>query len=302
MTIAFIHPHKAFLPEIDAYIDFFSRFKIKTMVAKPEEANNIRADVEWHFMGIDRSKRKEGKIKIHEFASASLPPLRKTKDFIKGLLSTKPDFRLFLNEYVHEQFNFNDSVPFGFRDMGIYFPAKIPREIKYDFIYCGSVSKDMHFSKIMRCFTNSSLSDKTLLVLSKNYQSYVKHFQPYPNIIFLGPVDKQEVSGYISAARFAINYKPNIAPHSYQTSTKLLEYAACGIPIITTDFPWMRNFEKNYGGNYFYLNQDFSNFTWQQVNEYPYSFPDLEDWRWENQIRNSGVIEFLQSKFPEVFF
>jgi glycosyltransferase involved in cell wall biosynthesis len=302
MTIAFIHPNKAFLPEIDAYIDFFSAFKIKTIVAKPEETNKINADVEWHFMGTDRSKRKEGKIKIHEYASASLPPFRKTKNFIKKRVNTQPDFRLFLNTYVHEQFNFNDSVPFGFRDMGVYISKKIPGEIKYDFIYCGSVSKDMHFNKLMRCFTKSSLSGKTLLVLSKNYQLHAKRYQRYSNIIFKGPVNKQDVSDYICLARFAINYKPNIAPHSYQTSTKLLEYAACGIPIITADFPWMRNFEKKYGGSYYYLKPDFSNFTWEEVNKYQYSFPDLENWGWENQIRNSGIIEFLQSKFPGIFF
>jgi glycosyltransferase involved in cell wall biosynthesis len=302
MTIVFVHPHKAFLPEIDAYINFFSSYNIKTIVAKPEEASKINVEVEWHFMGTDRTKKKEAVIRIHEYASASLPPFRKIKDFIKKSFSTKPDFRLFLNAYVAQQFNFNDRVPFGFRDMGVRISNNIPRAIKYDFIYCGSVSRDMHFDKLLRCFTKSSLSDKTLLVLSKNYQQYAGRYKSFSNIIFEGPVNKEDVAGYICSAGFAINYKPNIAPHNHQTSTKLLEYAACNIPIITTDFPWMRHFEKIYGGSYFYLKPDFSNFTWENINKYQYASPNLESWAWENQIRKSGVIEFLRSKFPEIPF
>jgi hypothetical protein len=302
MTIAFIHPHKAFLPEVDAYRDFFSSCNIETIVEKADEKNKINADVEWHFMGTDNEAKKNGVIKIHEYASASLPPLRKLKDFIKKTVTTKPDFRLFLNNYVRLQLNFNDAIPFGFRDMGIYFSNINLQEATYDFIYCGSASKDMMFDILLKCFTKNNLLKKTLLVLSRDYEKYAQRYRHYTNIIFKGPVEKNKVADYIRDAKFAINYKPNIEPHSFQTSTKLLEYAACHARVITSDFPWIRDFQKKYGGNYFYLLPDLSNLTWENVNKYEYAFPDLAEWSWEKQIRKSGVLEFLQSKFPQILF
>jgi hypothetical protein len=66
MRIAFIHPHKAFLPELDAYIDFFSTYGIETSVSNPKNLSPQKADVEWHFMGRDRTRPGAGVITIHE--------------------------------------------------------------------------------------------------------------------------------------------------------------------------------------------------------------------------------------------
>src|SRR5580693_2555490 len=108
MRIAFIHPHKAFLPEIDGYIEFFNTYGIETQVLKPKEHSARDVDVEWHFMGMDRSGYKEGVIKIHEYTSASIQPFRKWKDFAKRWVNAKPAFRLFLNEYVRSALGFSD--------------------------------------------------------------------------------------------------------------------------------------------------------------------------------------------------
>lgn len=301
MLIAFTHAFKAFLPEIEAYRQFFEQYGITTAVARPEQVEKLQPEVEWRFMGLHFNKSK-APLLIHEYASASLPPLRDAKDYIKGRFNIAPGYRLFLNEYVKSRFNFQDKVPFGFRDMGIY-PQVIAEEKKlYDFIYVGSVSRDMQIGKLLDCFKKYSLEDKTLLMLCKDYEALQKKYQAFSNIKFKGPVLQAEVNRYIKQARFAINYKPDIAPHNEQTSTKFLEYAACGIPIITTDFAWMRKFQQQYGGNYFYLDSAFSNFEWHTVNQFQYSFPDLKEWTWEKQIRNSGVLQFLQGKFGDLGF
>ena len=91
-------------------------------------------------------------------------------------------------------------------------------------------------------------------------------------------------------------------PFNEQTSTKLLEYAALKMPIITTDYKWIRNFQKENGGNFFYLEKDLSNFIWKNISQFNYSFPDLKEWTWEKQIRKSGVLEFLQTKFRNLSF
>jgi len=144
MTIAFVHPHIAFLPEIDAYQIFFSTLGIKTIVVRPEEIKNIDTDIEWHFMGTDFSKKKKA-IKIHEYASASTSPFGKEKNIAKKILNVAPDYRLFLNNYVEEQFDFKDEIPHGYRDMGIDDSFLKPlNNVKkeFDFIYVGSMNKE----------------------------------------------------------------------------------------------------------------------------------------------------------------
>jgi glycosyltransferase involved in cell wall biosynthesis len=302
MLIAFTHAFKAFLPEIEAYRQFFEQYGIETAEVRPDQVEKLQPEVEWRFMGIHFSRSKAPAL-IHEYASCSLPPWRDAKDFIKRRLNIIPAYRLFLNEYVHERLAFEDDVPYGFRDMGIYPQQNINTEKKnYDFIYTGSATREMQLEKLFECFKRYSLENKTLLVLSKNYEALQEKYRAFSNIIFKGPVAQKEVRSYINQSRFAINYKPDIAPHNEQTSTKFLEYAACGIPVITTDFKWMRKFQQQYGGSYFYLDAALTNLDWHAIHQFQYSFPDLTNWTWEKQIRGSGVLQFLQGKFGDLGF
>jgi glycosyltransferase involved in cell wall biosynthesis len=304
MTIAFIHPHKAFLPEIDAYGNFFCNYNIETIVLRPDEAKNSVAEIEWHLLGTDTSKKKNV-IKIHEYASSSKPPLHTKKDRLKRIFMTIPDYRLFLNEYVRKQFNFKDGVPFGYRNMGID-PLLLDRfdegTKEFDFIYTGSVEKERQIESLIGCFTKEPLKRHTLLILSQNYERLKKEFTPFQNIHFEGPVKQDEVKNYILRSRFALNFIIDKEPFNQQVSTKFLEYAALKIPILTSSYPWIRSFQQQYGGSYYYLNKDLSNLSWPEISNYHYVFPQLADWTWENQIRKSGILEFLHSKFPILEF
>ena len=308
MTIAFVHDNKAFLPEteVQACTQFFAQYGISCVLATRQEAQLLSPQVEWFFMGTDHTRRRPGVVKIHEYSSSSLPPLRRLKDRVKRYYNTRPDLRLFLNEYVQQQFNFRDGVPMGFRDMGItpglLQGAQQAGDKMYDFIYCGSVTKDIRFDSVLdRFLPGASMSGHTILVLSMNYQQLADKYRENPNIVFKGPVDHAAVGAYLQQARFAINYKPDIEPHNHQTVTKLLEYAACRVPIITSDLAWVRSFGQQYGGRFFYLAPDFSNFTMKALEEFSFQFPDLSSWTWEQQLMKSGVVKFLAEKFPEAF-
>lgn len=299
MVIAFIHNGKAFLPALHAYINFFSKFDITLLTCSSKELTHINCDVEWHFMGLDQ-KRKTGAIKIHDYSSSSTPPFARLKNKLKVQLNTKPDYRLFPNEFIYNSFPFKDDVAFGFRDVGIV-PTDSFNEYDtkkdFDFIYVGEMNL-RRLQPLLTCFTKGALATKSILFLSKDYQQIADTLKPFENIKFRGPVRPDEVKKYIQASRFGINYIPDIEPFNQQTSTKLLEYAANKIPIISTRYPWIESFQKKYGGKYYYLENDMSNFTWEAVMEAEYEFPDLSTWTWEYQIKNSGVLQFLESKFP----
>ena len=90
MKIAFIHNHRAFLPELAAYQSFFQKQNIDTCVADYKEEEKSGADVYWYMMGFFPKSFHKKKLIIHEYASASVPPYRKLKDFLKSRLTPTP--------------------------------------------------------------------------------------------------------------------------------------------------------------------------------------------------------------------
>ncbi len=304
MTIAFVHNNKAFLPGLYGYRQFFARYNIQCEVVTADELRTLHRNVEWYFLGSDFSKPREGIYKIHEYPSASLPPFRHWKDWVKSFINTQPDFRLFQNEFVKDCLNFHDTIPFGYRDLGIpedWLSGAPAINKEFDFIYTGDVSASRNIKDIFNLFTEK-LKERNLLVLSHRYEELKEQYKDYRNIIFKGPVQKDQVREYLLKSRFALNYIPDIAPFNQQTSTKLLEYIACKIPVISTKYQWMNEFEKENGGHYYYLDNNLGNFEWEAINNFSYSFPDLSGWTWEKQIRRSGVLEFLTATFPELKF
>jgi hypothetical protein len=34
--------------------------------------------------------------------------------------------------------------------------------------------------------------------------------------------------------------------------------------------------------------------TWEKIKGFPYEFPDLHNWRWEERIKESGILDYLR--------
>jgi glycosyltransferase involved in cell wall biosynthesis len=304
MVIAFIHSNASFLPEIKAYHRFFSQYNIQCVSAPFSQANQIRADVLWYIMGFSLQKNRNV-VTIHEYTSASAPPYAGMKDTAKKWLQPKPDYRIFLNPYVRGQVSPDDQVPFGYRDMAVDFSIfyRQPESaVVYDFIYTGNLHRSRHINQLLECFASGTMRKHSLLIISKNYEALARKYAGADNIYFKGPVPQEAVCTYLNQAAFAINYMPDREPYNQQTSTKLLEYAACGIPVVTTSYPWINQFMERHGGAYFFLDKDLDNFTWEAVHAFAFRQPDLIGYDWETQIRRSGVLHFLEEKFKGLLF
>lgn len=305
MRIAFVHNNKAFLSETEAYQGFFSRYGIDTVLVNKEQIKNTPCDLEWRYMGTDLSPRRRGVLKVHEYTSTSIPPWRKLKNLGKRWLNVEPDYRLFLNEYVRRSFSFDDDVPYGFRDMGIqeqwFRYAASPSSNEFDFVYLGDLSPVREPEKLLNCFASGSLQDRSILVIGKEYQLLQEKYQASPNIRFIGPLPYEEVPAQLKRARFGINFMIDKEPLNQQTSTKFLEYLAVGLPVVSTHYDWVMRFEEKYGGSYCYVQQDLSDLNWERICSVVYASPDLRSWTWEQQIRNSGVLDLIEDHWGGSF-
>ncbi|ULQ58082.1 hypothetical protein KJS94_07685 [Flavihumibacter rivuli] len=298
LNIAFVHPGKAFLPELEAYKRFFGGLGIQCQVLHPSALAKQHIDIEWHIMGTHFKRVHPEAILIHEYASLSTPPFASAKDLVKKWLNCRPDFRLFLNEEVSSVMDFNDGIPFGFRDMFVSSAPAAPGPLppKYDFIYIGSVSRERKAQKLLDVFGSGAMRNNSILILSQNFSDLQQLYREFPNISFSGPVEPAAVGQFIQQARYAINYQPPYRPFNLQTSSKFLEYAAQRKPIITSDNTWTRNFQRKYGGRFFYLKDDLSNFTPGAIQAFEFSQPELTGWTFLDQVIRSGVLDYLRKK------
>ena len=152
------------MPEIDAYIRFFTNFNVECLVVSQDEIGLTHRNVEWRFMGTDFTKPKEGIIRIHNMVQSSVPPNHKWKNWFKRFFNSQPDFRIYLNEYVKKSYRFRDRIPYGFRDMGIspewLKPPTYPIERKYDFIHTGDLSPRRKPEKLFELFCEWKNAEK----------------------------------------------------------------------------------------------------------------------------------------------
>jgi glycosyltransferase involved in cell wall biosynthesis len=106
-------------------------------------------------------------------------------------------------------------------------------------VYLGDMVRLQHFLPVFEGLEQAGM--RTLLIGSMP-ALLQRQFQAFTHITVTGKVPHHEVPVHLRRARCALNLVPDQIPYSEQTSTKLLEYCAIGLPVISTDYRWVRNF------------------------------------------------------------
>ncbi|GIU00845.1 hypothetical protein TSL6_13510 [Sulfurovum sp. TSL6] len=238
-TIFYVYSNKAYYPELEAYRDYFSdMFHVeiiekKNLKQKKYDKNTIL----WFIMGFYPERYNAGLI-IHDYRSLSVGMFPKIKNFLKKYINQQPNIRIFLNETIANEMNFKDKVPEIFIDMGV--PEKILKNketnknsYQFDFIYVGDISFERETDKLIEKFQKKH-QKKTLMLVGTYEELIFKEYHTYENVFFTGRLPQYEVFNMIQKSEFALNFIPNKYPYSFQTSTKLLEYASLGKKIITS--------------------------------------------------------------------
>jgi glycosyltransferase involved in cell wall biosynthesis len=218
------------------------------------------------------------------------------KNKVKKIINSKPDLRIFLNEFVKKGMGFNDQIDYIYRDMGVddqFFHYKDSIK-KYDCVYVGSISKARGIPHLLEQF-KSKYKHLSLLVIGEVPNDIYSDYSICDNIIFTGNLSYEDVPKIASQAIYGINYMPNKYPYNLQTSTKLLEYLALDLKVVTTDYFWIHHFMKENQLNCITVNENLDNldsFIKSQEKE-PNLVNDMEKFKWTNIIEQSGLTEKL---------
>lgn len=297
-SILFMRAPGIYLPEIDAYIDFL-RLHYPNVTAFDSAMlgrfDTLDYDVVWRFMGTDFSSRDP--YVIHEYNSLSAGHLPVLRNWIKAKFNRKPRRRIFLNDLVRRGFNFQDDVPNAIREMGIasgFF--EVTPDPQYDFVYAGSIHRGNDVLKMLDQFTGP-LRNATIYVIGAVRQDIRDSYKPYDNIIFAGRLPYEEVPSHMARGRYGLNLIPDRYPFNVQTATKVLEYCALGLPIVSMKYRWIESFVKRTKGSVFWLNKGFDNLSLQALEQHHFKTPNVARRDWHSVIMRSKIFEFLKEDF-----
>lgn len=278
----------SYLPEAYAYSDFLISHNYDVILS--ENCKGYQPDLVIKFLGFTLNASRDNKYAIiHEYSSSSVPPFPHLKNFVKKTLNAKPTGRIFLNTFVKTAFNFNDNVPFIYRDMGInelFFDLNVQGSLKYDLIYCGT--EHIGLKSTLLKLVNFKLKIVIVGIFTIELKEAFR-FNKY--VTFLGRLDRSELPNIYKLCRFGLNYTPDIFPYSSQTSTKTLEYCAAGLGVISNRYFWVENFMKARNCNFLWL-EDIS--SRDSIENFEFIKPNLEDLKWNLILEKSNFCKFIE--------
>lgn len=287
----------AYLPEHYAYVDYFARVPDIDFVSVPPGTPVLPGefDLELRYTGLDPFWRPATVPVIHEYGSLSTGAFARGRNLVKKCVNRRPVLRIFLMPAVRDGFGFQDAVPSVCRGMGVdgaFFSALRPACPEFDMVYCGSVTRSRHVDRMLAAACREQVS---MLVIGEPEPAILEEFRGAPGITFTGRVPRADIPGLLVRARCAVNITPDLYPFNLQESTKVLEYCAAGLPVITNFYPWIRDFERDMKGRFLDLGDDFSGLSRPAWESFAFVTPDVSRYRWDSVIERSGVVEAFRA-------
>ena len=108
----------------------------------------------------------------------------------------------------------------------------------------------------------------------------------HPNIEHFGPQPLEIVYEIYSTARLGLNIVPDVYPYSFQDSTKVIEYCASGLGIVTTKYQWVDEFAQARGGNFLDVSRVLER---GDVENFPFKTPQVHDLEWSIVMERTNL-------------
>lgn len=242
-TVHFVHSGPAYMPELSAYEAYLAEMGHRSVRHSDPATVPLDADVVWWICGrvsAQHSHRLRRSLQVHEYASTSVGRWPLLKDRIKRWRHPVPDHRVFLNAWVRSRMGFEDSVPSSLRDMGVppaFLQAAPSRPVDHDLVYLGEMSRLRYFLPALQAISQAGLK---LLLIGQPPADLEGFIRLMPGVTCTGRIAQSQVPEELLRARAGLNLMPDRLPLAMQTATKVLEYLAVGLPVLSNDYPWAR--------------------------------------------------------------
>ena len=300
ITVHFVQGTRSYLPELAAYQAHIEGLGHAVQLHTQAHTVPDGAQAVWWICGRvppGQARRLKGAVQVHEYASASVAPLAWIKDRIKQWQQPVPDFRVFQSEWVRQRMGFGDNapgaVPYALRDMGVpdaFLTAQAQQAPEFDLVYLGEMSRLQRFVPLLHTLAQAGLS---LLLVGDVPPALQKRLATLGHIQSTGRVPQDQVPAQLLRARAGLNLMPDVLPLSEQTSTKMLEYLALGLPVISNPYAWAKRTAQFHAGRVQLLGLQASAAQWQAaVKALPTRQTDrqhLHSLRWSQQLQGLPV-------------
>jgi len=277
-SIAIEKSGKAFLPEAYAYRDYFRKkgYVCEFVNKNSKEALNFDAVILFH--GFHPFWKKYPKFVISEYNSLSTGRFNRLKNLIKRTLNVRGDLYIFLNEDVRKHMFFTSRVNYIVRSMGYSLNINDTSTCKkkFDIIYCGSYRPGL-----TRQIDNLANLGMKIAVVGFDYKS------KNSNIVSFGRVEPSKAINLIAQSRYGLNYTPNIFPLNIQDSTKVIEYCAAGLGVITNRYKWINDFEQSTHSKF--LSLDDIN-TKEDIINFDFKSAAISNLSWLSILETSNIL------------
>lgn len=286
-------PKAAYSPESYAIASYLRERGGVSLELIESEYNPVdECNYDGHFVRMGfRPFWRQGSIpEIHDYASSSTGRNFRIKNFVKRHAAVKPVLRSFLSPYVRDAYGFRDGTPYVLRDMGVpeeYFGAAVGGVKEFDLFYAGSITLSRGTDRLI---DSAVRSGRSLLLVGEPEALILEWYRGVPGVTFAGKVARDQIPVLASSCRFGINFTPAVPPFDAQSSTKILEYLAMGLPVITNEYQWVREFENESGARMFKLDEHLS---MGKLEEFEFSVPDMGRYRWSAVLERSNLYEAI---------
>ena len=279
-SIAVEVTNNAFLPEAYAYRDYFIEKGFKCDFVNKGDPILLDYDCALLFHGFHPFWKKYPKFIIGEYHSLSTGRYNRVKDLVKRLINVRSNIYIFLNDDVRRKMWFSNKINYTTRSMGYSekdFESFKNEEKKFDVVYCGSYRKGLW--EVIK-----KLADLGLSIAVVGPEIPFKH----ELITSFGRKEPVEARRVISQAKYGLNYTPDIFPLNIQDSTKVIEYCAAGLGVITNKYYWIDKFEKERNARFLDLE---SIDSVDVVRRFDFIIPDVLDLDWNSIVGKSEVLK-----------
>jgi len=153
--------------------------------------------------------------------------------------------------------------------------------------YVGGISKTRQLDFALRAFSHISNVKYRLMFVGEgddkqNLEKLARELQIQDRVIFTGSVRYEDVPHYISAFDVGLCHLPDVFVFRHSYPMKILEYLACGIPVLASKIEAHENISRELSNVYIYNSPE--SFI-QQVKEISLerNVPtNLDEYRWES--------------------